>query len=118
VTNKELYALAYDGAIARLTKTNNQITELRKAINAPGGPDGEDHYVFLRPDTILTQMAEVKTATAKHKDGKKRRGGMTDEGRARIAEAQRKRWAKVRKEQSNAKKAQGKTKAAVAKKGK
>lgn len=108
MNNKELYALALDGAFARLAKINAAITELRtfmSGVESPGAVTVAAHLV-----------SGDGTGAGKKRKAKKRRGGMTDEGRARIAEAQRKRWAKIRKEQANAEKAQGKTKAAVAKK--
>jgi hypothetical protein len=57
----------------------------------------------VAPETKATTAKTVKVTKAPAK--KAPRGGMSDEGRARIAAAQQKRWAKVKREKKKAAKA-------------
>jgi hypothetical protein len=56
--------------------------------------------VAPKAKAIATKAAKVTKAPAK-----KAKGGMSDEGRAKIAAAQQKRWAKVKREKNKAAKA-------------
>jgi hypothetical protein len=84
--------------------TKQLLAEIERGINALQ----KARTLCLKAEAVApkAKAAATKTAkTAKVPAKKAAKGGMSDEGRARIAAAQQKRWAKVKREKKKAAKA-------------
>jgi hypothetical protein len=80
------------------------LAEIDRGINALQ----KARVLCLKGEAIAPKAKATATQTAKGTKAqakKAAKGGMSDEGRARIAAAQQKRWAKVRREKNKAAKA-------------
>ena len=74
VTNPEILAAALEGLEIKLTKVNAMIAEIKRQQAGSPAP-------------VVKEAAEKKT--------RKKRKPLSEEARQRIAEAQKKRWAKA-----------------------
>jgi len=84
--------------------TKQLLAEIDRGINALQKARAlclKGEAVASKTKATATKTAKVTKAPAK----KAAKGGMSDEGRARIAAAQQKRWAKVKREKNKAAKA-------------
>jgi hypothetical protein len=84
--------------------TKQLLAEIERGIKALE----KAHALCLKSEAVAPKAKAIaaKTAKATNAPAKKAaKGGMSDEGRARIAAAQQKRWAKVKREKNKAAKA-------------
>jgi hypothetical protein len=84
--------------------TEQILTEIDRGINALQ----KARALFLKDGAVELKAKAIAANTAKVTRGPAKRtakGGMSDEGRAKIAAAQQKRWAKVKREKNKAAKA-------------
>jgi hypothetical protein len=84
--------------------TKQLLAEIERGINALQ----KAHALCLKGEAVAPKVKATATKTAKATKApakKAARGGMSDEGRAKIAAAQQKRWAKVRRAKKKAAKA-------------
>jgi hypothetical protein len=79
--------------------TKQLLTEIDRGINALQ----KARVLCLKGETVAPKSKPTKVTKAPAK--KAARGGMSDEGRAKIAAAQQKRWAKVKRAKNKAAKA-------------
>jgi len=79
--------------------TKQLLTEIDRGINALQ----KARVLCLKSEAVAPKAKKAKVTKAPAK--KAARGGMSDEGRAKIAAAQQKRWAKVKRAKNKAAKA-------------
>jgi hypothetical protein len=79
--------------------TKQLLTEIDRGINALQ----KARVLCLKGEAVASKAKATKATKAPAKKAAK--GGMSNEGRAKIAAAQQKRWAKVRREKNKATKA-------------
>ena len=79
--------------------TKQLLTEIDRGINALQ----KARVLCLKAEAVAPKAKAAKGTNAPAK--KAARGGMSDEGRAKIADAQQKRWAKVKRAKNKAAKA-------------
>ena len=92
----ELYTLAIEGLKARVDNATDQIALYQSALETLTGAPRRGRQRKVRLEVIGESTPAPMVARKRHK--------MSAESRKRIAEAQKKRWAKYRKEQkANAK---------------
>jgi hypothetical protein len=84
--------------------TKQLLAEIERGIKALE----KAHALCLKSEAVAPKAKAIAAKTAKATKAppkKAAKGGMSDEGRARIAAAQQKRWAKVKREKNKAAKA-------------
>jgi hypothetical protein len=83
--------------------TKQLLAEIERGIKALE----KARALCLKSEAVAPKAKAIAAKTAKitKAPAKKAKGGMSDEGRAKIAAAQQKRWAKVRREKKKAAKA-------------
>ena len=81
--------------------TKQLLAEIERGINALQ----KARTLCLKAEAVAPKAKATATKTAKVPAKKAAKGGMSDEGRARISAAQQKRWAKVKREKNKAAKA-------------
>ena len=83
--------------------TKQLLAEIDRGINALQ----KARALCLKGEAVAPKAKAIAAKTAKvtKAPAKKAKGGMSDEGRAKIAAAQQKRWAKVKREKNKAAKA-------------
>jgi hypothetical protein len=81
--------------------TKQLLAEIERGINALQ----KARTLCLKGEAVAPKAKSTAAKTAKVPAKKAAKGGMSEEGRAKIAAAQQKRWAKVRREKNKAAKA-------------
>jgi hypothetical protein len=81
--------------------TKQLLAEIERGINALQ----KARTLCLKAEAVAPKAKATATKTAKMPAKKSAKGGMSDEGRAKIAAGQQKRWAKVRRAKKKAAKA-------------
>ena len=81
--------------------TKQLLAEIDRGINALQ----KARALCLKGEAVAPKAKVIAAKAAKVTKAPAKKGGMSDEGRARIAAAQQKRWAKVKREKKKASKA-------------
>ena len=81
--------------------TKQLLAEIERGINALQ----KAHALIVKAEAVAPKAKATAAKTAKVPAKKAAKGGMSEEGRAKIAAASRKRWAKVKREKNKAAKA-------------
>jgi hypothetical protein len=81
--------------------TKQLLAEIERGVKALQ----KAHALVLKAETAAPKAKATAAKAAKVRAKKAAKGGMSDEGRAKIAAAQQKRWAKVRRAKKKAAKA-------------